>query len=343
MVTARRCGPGRLGSSVGWAVPAGFGALALLRLTAADRWPATDTPAASLLPFTPQFAAAAWLAAALQRDRRASAATAITAVALTAALAPRAIPRRQPVISGPVVRVLTANLLGGLAAPGAVVELVSRLKPDVFFVQELTPGALRRLGEAGLAESLPHVVTDLGAPQPRGNAIYAAHPLLEDPPLTPTSSVQPAATLRLPAGELRLISVHFHTPKRPWSASGAAAWRDDLRAVASLPVPVRADEVPLIVAGDFNATVDHGGFRDILEGGFADAACQRGNGLVPTWGPLPGGRGALLAIDHILVDRRCAVLSTSAHRLPGTDHRALFAAVRLPPARPALPRLPGPA
>ncbi len=319
-------------------MPAGFGVLALLRLASADRWRATSTPAASLLPFTPQFAAAAWMASVLQRDRRASSATAITAAVLTAALAPRAIPRRQPVISGPAVRVLSANLLDGRAAPGAVVELVRRLRPDVFFVQELTPGALRRLGEAGLAESLPHVVTDFSRPQPRGNAIYAAHSLLEDPPVTLTSSVQPVATLRLPAGEVRLISVHCHTPKRPWSASGAALWRDDLRAVASLPVPARTDEAPLIVAGDFNATVDHGGFRDILDGGLADAACQRGNGLVPTWGPVPGGRGGLLAIDHILVDRRCAVLATSAHPLAGTDHRALFAAVRLPKSRP-----PGPA
>jgi endonuclease/exonuclease/phosphatase family metal-dependent hydrolase len=38
----------------------------------------------------------------------------------------------------------------------------------------------------------------------------------------------------------------------------------------------------------------------------------------------------LLAIDHVLTDRRCAVLSTSAHLLPGSDHRALYAELRLP-------------
>jgi len=38
----------------------------------------------------------------------------------------------------------------------------------------------------------------------------------------------------------------------------------------------------------------------------------------------------VLAIDHILLDPRCAVRAFSAHRLPGTDHRALYAQIQLP-------------
>jgi hypothetical protein len=55
-----------------------------------------------------------------------------------------------------------------------------------------------------------------------------------------------------------------------------------------------------------------------------------GNGLSFTWGPRPGRRLTLLAIDHILIDRRCAVLTTSTHWLNGSDHRALYAELRLP-------------
>ena len=43
-----------------------------------------------------------------------------------------------------------------------------------------------------------------------------------------------------------------------------------------------------------------------------------------------GGEMAVLAIDHILLDPRCAVRAFSAHRLPGTDHRALYAQIQLP-------------
>jgi endonuclease/exonuclease/phosphatase (EEP) superfamily protein YafD len=50
--------------------------------------------------------------------------------------------------------------------------------------------------------------------------------------------------------------------------------------------------------------------------------------------PLPGTTTrpapALLAIDHVLTDRRCAVVTTSAHRLTGSDHRALYVELRLP-------------
>lgn len=107
-------------------------------------------------------------------------------------------------------------------------------------------------------------------------------------------------------------------------------WRDDLAVLAAMGVPAGPCDPPSIVAGDFNSTLDHAGFRRLLRRGLADAARETGRGLVPTWSPAPWWPLGLLAIDHILVDRRCAVLETSVHRLPGTDHRAVFARLRLP-------------
>jgi endonuclease/exonuclease/phosphatase (EEP) superfamily protein YafD len=97
--------------------------------------------------------------------------------------------------------------------------------------------------------------------------------------------------------------------------------------MATLPGP---GDVPVIMAGDFNATLDHARFRALLRLGYVDAAVQAGRGLVPTWGPRPGGDLAMLAIDHILLDPRCAVRRVSAYKLPGTDHRALYAQIQLP-------------
>jgi len=129
---------------------------------------------------------------------------------------------------------------------------------------------------------------------------------------------------------VRLVSVHMFTPKRPCTPPGVSLWRDDLAVLAELAVPDGPADPPSIVAGDFNSTLDHAGFRRLLRGKLVDAARETGRGLVPTWSPAPYWPLALLAIDHILVDRRCAVLHTSVHRLPGTDHRAVFARVRLP-------------
>jgi endonuclease/exonuclease/phosphatase family metal-dependent hydrolase len=51
---------------------------------------------------------------------------------------------------------------------------------------------------------------------------------------------------------------------------------------------------------------------------------------VPTWGPWIRGCPALLALDHVLADPRCAVGAVSVHPLPGSDHRAVRAEIRLP-------------
>jgi hypothetical protein len=61
-----------------------------------------------------------------------------------------------------------------------------------------------------------------------------------------------------------------------------------------------------------------------------NAALQADNALVPTWRPERSGCPGLLTIDHILIDPRCTVRATSIHRLPGSDHRALYARLRLP-------------
>jgi endonuclease/exonuclease/phosphatase family metal-dependent hydrolase len=81
-------------------------------------------------------------------------------------------------------------------------------------------------------------------------------------------------------------------------------------------------------SGRFHATLDHAPFRDVLRLGYADAAQQTGNALVPTWGR--PGKGALLPLDHVLVSPGCAVRAFSVHVVPGSDHRAVYAEIQLP-------------
>ncbi|MGH3230838.1 MAG: endonuclease/exonuclease/phosphatase family protein, partial [Streptosporangiaceae bacterium] len=244
--------------------------------------------------------------------------------ALTAAVGPRAVPCRQPPAAGPVLRVLTANLLAGRAVAEVIAELVRRQHADVLFVQELTAEAAAGFQRAGLSDLLPHRVTQ---PKPHGTSgsIYARYPLHDGPLAAPVPTARCTARLDLPSGQsVQLACIHAAPPKPPWSPDATARWRTQLSA---LPAP---GEGPRIIAGDFNATLDHAQFRRLLRRGYLDAASQAGNGLAPTWGPRPGRRPTLLAIDHVLIDRSCAVLSTSAHWLAGSDHRALYAELRLP-------------
>jgi endonuclease/exonuclease/phosphatase (EEP) superfamily protein YafD len=306
-----------------WVVAGGFAAWAAARLTAADRVRQTEIPAVPLLSVTPQVAAAApWAVLGLRlAGRRGPAATAaLAAAALGVAVRPRGIPSRQPAASGPVLRVLTVNLWHGRGDAEAVVALVREASADVLFVQELTADAVTRLEQARLEDLMPHTRLELRRGS-GGSGIYSRFPLSEGPRVAPVRAAQPTALLELPGGEaVELVCVHPSAPAL--RRGGAVRWRAEL---AALPPPGGR---PRVLAGDFNATIDHAAFRDVLRLGYADAARQAGKALTPTWGP--PGKGAVLALDHVLADRSCAVLACSVHAIPGSDHRAVYAAIQLP-------------
>ena len=339
---------------ISWLAAGGLASCGATRLAAADRSRRFEAVTVPVLAFTPHAAAVALLGSLVLRRRGPAATAALTGAALAAVVLPRAAGRPQPRAGGPVLRVITANTLKGRASAEAVVGLVRRHGADVLFLQELTEPAVSRLKQAGLADLLPHEMTDLGGASTRGRGIYARFPLVEGlGPFHPSVSLpeylgspgedekgssslgradagQLTARLELPGGQRAdLVCVHASPPRPPWKPANAARWRSEL---AALPGPAGAAGPPRVLAGDFNASVDHAPFRRVLRRGHADAAARLGHGLIPTWGPEPRGRPGLLTIDHVLVDPGCAVQAVSVHPLPGSDHRAVYAEFRLPSA-----------
>ena len=320
-------GTGSKVTTLCWVVAGGFAGWAAARLTAADRVRRTEFPVVPLLSVTPQVAAAApWAALGLRLARRRgpAATAALAAAALGVAVRPRGIPRPQPTASGPVLRVLTVNLFHGRGDAETVVALARQVEADVLCLQELTADTVTRLKQAGLDELMPHTQLELRGSKPSsaGSGIYSRFPLGEGPAVEPSMMAQPTALLELPDGEeVELICVHPCAPGvRRWG--GPTRWRAELGA---LPPP---GKLPRVLAGDFNATLDHAAFRDVLRLGYADAAQQTGNALAPTWG-IPG-KGALLPLDHVLVSPGCAVRAFSVHAVPFSDHCAVYAEVQLP-------------
>jgi len=318
-------------SHLRWVVAGGLAAWAGARVAGADRLRSAEGWTVPSLAFTPYVTAAAVAAIPLLRRSGSRGVATLAAAALTAAVAPRAIPRPQPSADGAELRVLTVNMLVGRADAESVVGLVQATGADVVFLQELTDGALARLHKAGLDSVLSYQVLEPTNFGPKGSGIYARYPLRDGLEVPPASRSRPVARLDIsPEQSVELVCVHLRPPRGAQSPGGAARWRAEM---AMLPGP--SDDVPVILAGDFNATLDHTRFRALLRLGYVDAAVQVGRGLIPTWGPRPGGEVALLAIDHILVDQRCAVRTVSVHSLPGTDHRALYAEIQLPRPAPA--------
>lgn len=281
-------------------------------------------PVVAAVSFTPYAALTAplpVLTALALRRRGVAAAAGVAGLVLAVAVVPRAFggPGAQPAADGPGLTVMSSNLLLGEADPQAVLRLVREHDVDLLSVQELTPGAVARLDAAGARDLLPGRALD-ARPRAAGSGLLARRTLVRRPLADATGAAQPEALLRLQgAPPLVVKAVH---PYPPITRKAVGAWERELAAL-----PAAGRELRLL-AGDFNATLDHRAFRAVVDRGYVDAADATGQGLVPTW-PDRGQR-LRLTIDHVLVDRRIAVEEVTVHRVAGSDHRAVIARLRLP-------------
>jgi endonuclease/exonuclease/phosphatase (EEP) superfamily protein YafD len=123
-------------------------------------------------------------------------------------------------------------------------------------------------------------------------------------------------------GDLRFVAFHSIAP----TPGEIPEWSSDLATLGRWCADRQAG--PVIVAGDFNATLDHSVFRSALTG-CSDAAERTGDGLVGTWpSSLPRWLGP--QIDHVLITGGITAETLSVHDIPGSDHRAVVTRLRLP-------------
>jgi endonuclease/exonuclease/phosphatase (EEP) superfamily protein YafD len=311
----------RVPAALAWILVIPCAALAIIRLTGLEGG-SVLVPFVTATPFAAVASLVALVPALLARKRAVGVVALLTAVAFAVSVLPRALGSPAGAAPGVPLKVLSANLLFGHADATVLAGLVRRLDPDVLVTQELTPRAIAALDAAGLDELMPHRVL-----QPRygagGSGTYAKHPLTEVPDLVPViSHNMPVVRMKLPSGpEVEIINVHTVAPLAPRSIS---EWAEGLRTLPSAPSsgPLR------IIAGDFNATLDHAELRKVIGRGYVDAADATGGGLVPTW---PNGRRPpFITIDHVLADRRAEVARYEVHDVPDSDHRPIYAELRLP-------------
>lgn len=292
----------------------GFVAAALLRLLGIDGTKHMIAVTA-LTPYTTVAGVLLGATALVLRRWAVGLVVSLLAVVLLAAVTPRMFPDSRPIGVGTDVRVMSLNLLVGQADAKSVVDAVRDERVDVLSLLELTPDAVAALDRAGLDAMLPHRVF-----QPEddgfGSGLASRYPLTERSLTPPSTFRQPAALVDLPGrGDIEVVAVHTRPPV---VTAGPESWQREL---AGLP-PRRIDGPPRVLAGDFNATLDHVGLRRLLNNGYEDAADQVGAGLAPTW---PAGElwPPPVAIDHVLVDRRCPVDTFGVVDIVGSDHRAV--------------------
>ncbi|MFD9892174.1 endonuclease/exonuclease/phosphatase family protein [Amycolatopsis sp. NPDC059027] len=245
----------------------------------------------------------------------------VLALVVAGAVAVLVVPRfsvvDQRAVQGRTLRVLASNLYVGSADPREIVDLVRSNQVDVLNLVELTPDALRRLDQAGLFTLLPYRVvhTDPGV---EGSGIVSRFPLTETQLTGESAAKQPGARADLGDGVvIELVAVHPISPD-----VDSRRWEQEMKDLSA----AEGEHGIRILAGDFNATLDHAGFRTVLARGYLDAAQQRGKSLTPTWHTA----APLVALDHVVVDRRAAVRDFRVFKVPGSDHRAVYAEIQLP-------------
>ena len=285
--------------------------------------------------FTPYVAAWAWVPVAVAcwaRRWLIAAAAAIAALMLAGCVLPRALPDsdRGPTTGIPLT-VMTVNMFVGAADPAAVVQLVRDNDVAVLAVQEFTTQAKEGLTAAGLDRLLPfHALADEWGGT--GSGLYSRVPMtatgsnrgggggLQEGNLQAYGTIQPPG-----AGPLAVQSAHVLAPA---AIAALGDWRADLDAEPRAD----ADGMPRILLGDFNATLDHGAVRDLIDSGYRDAADADGEGLIGTWGPYAGRPVPPITLDHILVDKRIGVRGVRVFGITHGDHRAVIASLTVPAA-----------
>ncbi|WET79087.1 endonuclease/exonuclease/phosphatase family protein [Amycolatopsis sp. QT-25] len=248
--------------------------------------------------------------------------TAAVALVLTCTIAsmvlPRAFANEQKALGGKHVRVLASNLLGGQEDPARIVGYVKEHQVDVLSLTELTPESVTGLARAGLFDLLPYRVLH-PAEWAYGSGLVSKYPLTPLKLSGDSDDKQPSASVDLGDGvRIEVVAVHPAAPM--WDRH---AWVDEAK---DLPYADAEHDIR-ILAGDFNAGLDHALFRELLTRGYVDAADQLGRGLRGTW---TNGMVPPVPIDHVLADKRTAIADFKVLETPGSDHDAVYAEVVLP-------------
>lgn len=229
------------------------------------------------------------------------------------------------------VRVMTWNTAGPATSPDTIAKIAVAMDADIVALPETTIEtgekvalAMRDLGHRMWAHHAEDPSTEWDA----GSTTLLISPELGDYAViessldgTSNTSTVPSAVAMPTSGDGPIVvAVHAVAPRPSYMQS----WRDDLRWLAD-----QCGDANVIMAGDFNATVDHMsglGIGGATLGHCTDGALATGNGALGTWSVgIPPLLGA--PIDHVMASRQWRASGSLVLRsldASGSDHRPLI-------------------
>lgn len=209
------------------------------------------------------------------------------------------------------VTLVSANLFWNNPTPDAAVDALLAIGADVEVAIETTGehrAALERIDTAH-----PYAATD---DQLVVRSRYPVTAML-DPRNVPARRIL-RVTIEAPAGTFVLYAVHALNPLSESTFASQLSWVRRLLAAAS------QEELPVVIAGDFNMSDRQLGYRR-LAGDMRDAITADGRGHTTysngIWAPL------FLRIDHVFVSREWCGMNGHTVQLPGSDHDGVAVAI----------------
>ncbi len=223
------------------------------------------------------------------------------------------------VADGPLLKLMHANVLSSNTEYSRLIELVEFEKPDLFFLQEVTPQWVA--GTRQLLEEYPYTHIE-ARDRHFGIAAFSKLPFdsvrnIDSPPLGHPTIV---ATITFNNESLTIISSHPTTPV------GRFSYNARNKQLESFAEPVNRIAGNVVLLGDFNSSTWCAHFRK-LEVSTGLKSVRRGFGILPSWPTyLPF---AMIPIDHALVSDGISVSDVRTGMRIGSDHLPLVITLTL--------------
>jgi len=233
-------------------------------------------------------------------------------------------PRTAPPAAGPTLRVMTLNVLRTSRTYGAAAQAVRAVAPDLLLLQEYSADWRAAL-EPQLLPLLPAAYAFTPG-DCRGIGLYARAPLTDVDgalPLPIVAGPQARAVLDLGGRPVAVYNVHMLPP------TSLHAFGRQRRQFAKLLELLRAEQLPIVLCGDFNFT-DASYCADALRRlGLRDVHDLGGYGRRATWhhknpwlGWIPG-----LRLDHLYLSPALTSPRSDLAAPTGSDHRPVVAEI----------------
>lgn len=228
------------------------------------------------------------------------------------------------------ITVTSCNLQYGNQVTAACLKDIVSQDPDYIVTLETSDAMYTRIRE-GMSDYVP-VMQGEGR---LGKLIYLwAHTRVSGNtdfsgvvPVGGQGDLFPVVRVRVKNSQVTLIGVHLTAPDKK---ANLKAWSQSFTDLAEYTI--RTNENP-ILAGDFNAALEHPGMRQLVKV-LQDSARSCGVKNSRTW-PTDGYifkkllPWAIMGIDHIMVYKSLTVTRYAEYNVDGSDHKTICARIRI--------------